>query len=129
MHTFTHLDSEGHARMVDVTQKEPTVRSATASGFVHCSPTVVSALREGTVPKGDALAVARVAGIAGAKRCPELPPLAHVIAVHAVSVDLDVTDEGVAIEATVKAHVSRLLTKLAVTNRVHIAILVHDARS
>jgi len=104
VHTFTHLDSEGHARMVDVTQKEPTVRSATASGFVHCSPSVVAALREGTVPKGDALAVARVAGIAGAKRCPELLPLAHVITVHAVSVDLDVTDEGVAIEATVKAH-------------------------
>ncbi len=104
MHTFTHLDAQGHARMVDVTEKQPTVRSATATGFVHCSPTVVAALREGTVPKGDALAVARIAGIAGAKRCPELLPLAHVISVHAVSVDLEITDDGVAVEATVKAH-------------------------
>ena len=104
MPTFTHLDAEGHARMVDVTEKAPTVRSATATGFVRCGPTVVAALREGTVPKGDALAVARIAGIAAAKRCPELLPLAHVISVHAVAVDLEVADDGVAIEATVRAH-------------------------
>ncbi len=103
MDTFTHLDDAGHARMVDVTAKEPTVRSAMASGVVHCSPTVVAALRDGTVPKGDALAVARIAGIAGAKRCPELLPLAHVIAVHGVTVDLAVTDDGVRITATVRA--------------------------
>ncbi len=104
MPTFTHLDDQGHARMVDVTEKTPTTRSATATGFVRCAPAVVAALRSGTVPKGDALAVARVAGIAGAKRCPELLPLAHVIAVHAAAVDLEVTDDGVTIEATVRAH-------------------------
>ncbi|WP_127792726.1 cyclic pyranopterin monophosphate synthase MoaC [Agromyces sp. LHK192] len=98
---FTHLDDAGHARMVDVTQKTPTVRSATAEGFVRCPATVVAALRDGTVPKGDVLAVARIAGIQGAKRCAELLPLAHVIGVHAASVDLEVVDDGVAIRATV----------------------------
>jgi cyclic pyranopterin phosphate synthase len=99
---FTHLDAAGHARMVDVTAKQPTVRSATARGRVACSPDVVAALRTGTVPKGDVLAVARVAGIAAAKRTPELLPLAHVIGVHGVVVDLKVTDAGVDISATVR---------------------------
>ncbi|GCE77608.1 cyclic pyranopterin monophosphate synthase MoaC [Cellulomonas biazotea] len=99
---FTHLDAAGHARMVDVTQKQPTVRSATATGRVVCGPDVVAALRDGTVPKGDVMAVARVAGIAAAKRTAELLPLAHVIGVHGVVVDLDVRDDGVRIEATVR---------------------------
>jgi len=101
MTAFTHLDDEGHARMVDVTLKPPTVRSAVAEGFVDCSPIVVAALRDGSVPKGDVLAVARIAGIAAAKRTPDLLPLAHVIGVHGVMVDLEVTDEGVSIRATV----------------------------
>ena len=102
MSTFNHLDAAGHARMVDVTEKAPTVRSATACGFVRCAPHIVAALRDGTVPKGDVLAVARVAGIAAAKRTPELLPLAHVIGVHGVSVDLEVADDGVTITATVR---------------------------
>ena len=88
--SFTHLDDSGHARMVDVTAKQPTVRAATARGFVRCSPEVVAALRDGTVPKGDVLAVARIAGIQGAKRTPDLLPLAHVIGVHGAVVDLAV---------------------------------------
>jgi len=99
---FTHLDAAGHARMVDVTAKQPTVRSATARAFVRCSGPVVAALRDGAVPKGDVLAVARIAGIAAAKRTPELLPLAHVIGVHGVVVDLAVVDGGVEIEATVR---------------------------
>jgi len=99
---FTHLDAAGHARMVDVTAKAPTVRAATARAFVRCAPHVIGALRGGTVPKGDVLAVARVAGIAATKRTPELLPLAHVIGVHGVAVDLRVEDDGVAIEATVR---------------------------
>ncbi|WP_029291170.1 cyclic pyranopterin monophosphate synthase MoaC [Cellulomonas sp. HZM] len=102
MTQFTHLDEAGHARMVDVTEKQPTVRSATASGLVACPPAVVAALRSGDVPKGDVLAVARIAGIAGAKRTAELLPLAHVIGVHGAVVDLDVVDEGVRIVATVR---------------------------
>lgn len=99
---FTHLDASGRARMVDVTEKQPTVRSATATGFVRCTPVIIAALREGTVPKGDVLAVARIAGIQAAKRTAELLPLAHVIGVHGAQADLDVTDDGVRIEATVR---------------------------
>lgn len=100
--SFTHLDAAGRAQMVDVTDKQPTVRSATAEGFVRCAPDVVAALRDGTVPKGDVLAVARIAGIQAAKRTPDLLPLAHVIGVHGAVVDLRVEDDGVAIEATVR---------------------------
>lgn len=102
MSQFTHLDAAGSARMVDVTGKQPTVRSATAEGFVRCPAPVVTALRADDVPKGDVLAVARIAGIAAAKRTPDLLPLAHVIGVHGVTVDLAVTDEGVAVTATVR---------------------------
>lgn len=100
--SFTHLDNRGQARMVDVTAKQPTIRSATASGMVRCGPAVVQALRDGAVPKGDVLAVARIAGIAAAKKTPDLLPLAHVIGVHGAAVDLEVTDDGVAVTATVR---------------------------
>lgn len=100
--SFTHLDAAGHARMVDVTAKTPTVRAATARGSVRCSPEVVAALRDGSVPKGDVLAIARIAGIQAAKRTAELLPLAHVIGVHGAVVDLVVVDAGVEIEATVR---------------------------
>ena len=100
--TFTHLDGAGHARMVDVTEKQPTVRAATAAGFVRCAPETVALLRDGSVPKGDVLAVARIAGIQAAKRTPELLPLAHVIGVHGAVVDLDIDDSGVRISATVR---------------------------
>ena len=100
--TFTHLDDAGNARMVDVTLKQPTVRSATARAFVRCAPEVVAALRDGSVPKGDVLAVARIAGIQAAKRTPDLVPLCHPIAIHGVEVDLVVSDDGVDISATVR---------------------------
>lgn len=99
---LTHLDELGHARMVDVTDKTPTVRSATAAGRVLASPETVAMLRDGTVPKGDVLAVARIAGIQAAKKTPDLLPLAHVIGVHGAVVDLTVTDAGVEISATVR---------------------------
>ena len=99
---MTHLDDAGQARMVDVTEKQASVRVATAAGRVVCSPEVVAALRDEAVPKGDALAVARIAGIAAAKRTPELLPLAHVIGVHGVTVDLAVDDRGVTVTATVR---------------------------
>lgn len=102
MTEFTHLDGAGQARMVDVTHKQPTVRSATAEGLVACPPLVIAALRDDAVPKGDVLAVARIAGIQAAKRAAELLPLAHVIGVHGVSVDLRVTDTGVEITAEVR---------------------------
>src|ERR1700761_7487166 len=99
---LTHLDEAGRARMVDVSAKAAPVRPATASGRVLLSPAAVAALRDGTVPKGDALAVARIAGIAGAKRTPDLIPLCHPLAIHAVTVDLAVSDAGVEIIAQVR---------------------------
>src|ERR1700685_4369670 len=96
---LTHLDEAGRARMVDVSAKDVPVRTATASGRVLLSAEAVAALRDGTVPKGDALAVARIAGIAGAKRTPDLIPLCHPIGLHAVSVEAVVTDDGVEITA------------------------------
>jgi cyclic pyranopterin phosphate synthase len=98
-HPLTHLDSGGHARMVDVSGKEVTARSARASGRVLLSAEAVAALREGRAPKGDALAVARIAGIQGAKRTPDLVPLCHPIALHSVTVDLEVHDGAVLISA------------------------------
>jgi cyclic pyranopterin phosphate synthase len=88
--------------MVDVSGKDVTARSARASGQVLLSAGAVAALRAGEVPKGDALAVARIAGIMGAKRTPELIPLCHPIGLHSVAVDLTVADEGVLISATVR---------------------------
>ncbi len=102
MSEFTHLASDGSARMVDVSHKEISARSATATGFVHLSGEVVALLRSSGVPKGDALAVARIAGIQAAKRTPDLVPLCHPIAIHGVDVSLEVADDGVAITATVR---------------------------
>ena len=99
---FTHLTDAGTAYMVDVTEKQPTVRAATARGEVACSPDVLAALRDGTVPKGDVLAVARIAGISAAKKVPDLLPLAHTIGVHGCAVELDIREDHVFIEATVR---------------------------
>lgn len=99
---FTHLDNAGRAYMVDVTEKQPTVRTATAKGEVTCSAEVLSALKGGTVPKGDVAAVARIAGIAAAKKTPELLPLAHIIGVHGCAVDIEFGESAVEISATVR---------------------------
>ena len=99
---LTHVDETGAARMVDVSDKDVTARTATASGRVLVSAEVVALLRGEGVPKGDALAVARLAGIMGAKQTPALIPLCHPLAISGVTVDLTVTDESVDISATVK---------------------------
>lgn len=99
---LTHLDEAGAARMVDVTAKDVTARTAVASGRVELSAEVVALLRGEGVPKGDALAVARIAGIMGAKRTPDLVPLCHPIGLSGVTVDLTVDDAGVAVRATVR---------------------------
>src|SRR5512142_1243742 len=99
---LTHVRDDGSAHMVDVSAKAVTTRMASAAGRVLLSAAAVAALRGGTVPKGDALSVARVAGIQAVKRTPDLIPLAHPIAVHGVAVDLAVADDGVDIKATVR---------------------------
>jgi len=97
---LTHVRADGSAHMVDISAKDVTAREASAAGRVLLSPQAVTALRSGGVPKGDALAVARIAGIQAVKRTPELIPLAHPIAVHGVSVDVDVGVDAGARPAT-----------------------------
>ena len=99
---LTHLDAQGAARMVDVTAKAVTVREARAQGRFVTTPEVIELLRRDGLPKGDALAVARIAGIAGAKRTSELLPLCHPIALHAVTVDLELSADAVTITATTR---------------------------
>jgi cyclic pyranopterin phosphate synthase len=99
---LTHLDERGAARMVDVSGKGVTARTATATGRFVTTPEVIALLRRDGLPKGDALAVARVAGLAGAKRTAELVPLCHPIALHGVSVDLEVDETSVQISATTR---------------------------
>jgi cyclic pyranopterin phosphate synthase len=99
---LTHVDETGAARMVDVSDKDVTARTATATGRVLVSARVVELLRGDGVPKGDALAVARLAGIMGAKQTPSLIPLCHPLAISGVTVELTVTDESVDITATVR---------------------------
>jgi len=99
---LTHLDETGAARMVDVSGKEVTTREAVAAGRVLVSPDVVALLRGAGVPKGDALAVARLAGIMGAKQTSTLIPLCHPLALSSVTVDLEVADDAVELTATVR---------------------------
>jgi cyclic pyranopterin phosphate synthase len=99
---LTHVDEAGAARMVDVSAKAVTARSAIAAGRVVTSSDVIELLRGDALPKGDALAVARIAGIMGAKRTPDLIPLCHPIGLHGAVVELTLTDEAVEITATTR---------------------------
>jgi cyclic pyranopterin phosphate synthase len=99
---LTHVRGDGTAHMVDISAKAVTAREASAAGRVLLSAAAVAALRGGTVPKGDALAVARIAGLQAVKKTPDLVPLAHPVAVHAAAVDFTVDDGGVSITATVR---------------------------
>lgn len=100
---FSHVDDDGAARMVDVSGKDVTVRTAAARGRVEVSPEVIELLRGEGVPKGDVLAVARIAGIQAAKRTPDLIPLCHPLAIDAVKVDVEVSDTSVDIRAEVRS--------------------------
>ena len=99
---LSHVDESGAARMVDVSDKPVTARSAPARGRVEVSPRVVELLRGEGVPMGDALAVARIAGIMAAKRTPDLVPLCHPLAISGVEVGLEIADDAVEISATVR---------------------------
>jgi cyclic pyranopterin phosphate synthase len=100
-HPFTHLDRAGRARMVDVTPKEPTHRRAVARCKVFMTPATASAIATREVAKGDVLAVARVAGIQAAKRTSDMIPLCHPLLVGAVTIDFEIADDHVMIEAQV----------------------------
>ncbi|GAA4210857.1 cyclic pyranopterin monophosphate synthase MoaC [Actinocatenispora rupis] len=99
---LTHVDETGAARMVDVSGKDVSARTATAAGVLKTTVEVVDLIRADGLPKGDALAVARIAGIMAAKRTPDLVPLCHPIAIHGVAVELTPHESTVDIHATVR---------------------------
>lgn len=99
---LTHLDSKGEVKMVDVSAKPSTPRSATASGLVRCSPDTIEAVRDQALAKGDVLSVIRIAGIQGVKQAPTIIPLAHPVAVQAVDLDVELGEDFFKITATVK---------------------------
>lgn len=100
MSELTHLDAQGRARMVDVGGKAETQRVAIAKGRIRMNAATLAALRDGTAPKGDVLAVARIAGTMAAKRTAELIPLCHPLALDAVSVEFAFVEDGVEARAT-----------------------------
>jgi cyclic pyranopterin phosphate synthase len=121
-----HLDATGAARMVDVGAKEVTRRSATATGRLKVCPAAIAALREGGVPKGDALAVARVAAIAGTKRTADLIPLCHPLPLEGVDVTLEVLDDAVAIRVTARTTGRTGVEMEALTGVAIAGLALHD---
>lgn len=124
--TFPHLDATGAARMVDVGAKPVTARSATARGRLMLSPAVIALLRSSGVPKGDALAVARVAAIAGTKRTADLIPLCHPIALSGVDVELTVLDDAVEISVTCRVADRTGVEMEALTGVAVAGLALHD---
>jgi cyclic pyranopterin phosphate synthase len=103
---LTHLDAEGRAKMVDVGHKPVTAREAAAEGFVSLRPKTLAAIADGTVPKGEVLNTARIAGIMAAKRCGELIPLCHPLPVESVEVHFDVPELEPENEQPVRLHIT-----------------------
>ena len=100
MSDFTHFDDEGKAAMVDVSDKDATARIAVAKGSVIVQPETVALIQSGGVKKGDVLSIARLAGITGAKRTPDLIPLCHPLQLDSIAVDLELAPERNAIDIT-----------------------------
>jgi cyclic pyranopterin phosphate synthase len=123
---LTHVDARGAARMVDVSGKDVTVRQATAAGRFITTPDVVALLRRDGLPKGDALAVARIAGIAAAKRTPDLVPLCHPVALHAVDVQLELGADTVEITATTRTADRTGVEMEAMTSVVAAGLALYD---
>jgi cyclic pyranopterin phosphate synthase len=123
---LTHLDDSGRARMVDVSSKDRTAREASAEAFVRCAPETVALVRERKVPKGDVLAVARLAGIAGAKQTPQIVPLCHPVALTGVEVEVHVEDRGLRITATARAQDRTGVEMEAMTAAGAAALAVYD---
>ena len=123
---LTHIDEEGRARMVDVGDKPVTTRTAVASGFVRMSAATVEAIRQHRMPKGDPLEVARVAGIMAAKRTSELIPLCHPLPLNHADVQLEITDDGIAITATARTDSKTGVEMEALTAASVAALTIYD---
>lgn len=126
--SFNHFDDKGQAIMVDVSGKNPTLRTAVATATVRLQPQTLTAIIEGRVTKGDVLGVARLAGIAAAKKTPELIPLSHPLAIHHVAVEF-ATDQAtgtVTVEATVRAFERTGVEMEAMTSASVAALTIYD---
>lgn len=123
---LTHLDEKGAARMVDVGQKIPTVRRAIASGLVKMNPDTIEQIKDGDLPKGDVLAVARVAGIMAAKRTPELIPLCHPLPISSVKLDFNLLTDAVEITAEVSTNAPTGVEMEALTAVSVAALAIYD---
>jgi cyclic pyranopterin phosphate synthase len=125
---FNHFDESGHAIMVDVSAKQPTMRTAIASAEVRLSPELLAAIKTGGVAKGDVLGVARLAGIMAAKRTPELIPLSHPLAIHNVTVDFDIDEPAglIKVLCTVRAFERTGVEMEAMTGVSLAALTIYD---
>jgi len=126
--SFNHFDASGNAIMVDVSLKSPTLRTAIAGAMLTLKPETVRSIVEGRVAKGDVLGVARLAGIAGAKRTPDLIPLSHPLALHHVAVDFEVDPEqgSIKVRATVRAFERTGVEMEAMTAASVAALTIYD---
>lgn len=123
---LAHLDERGQARMVDVSAKQATVRTATAEAYIEMSPEVAARLFAGDLPKGDALATVRVAAIMAAKRTPELVPLAHPLPVESVTVDIERVAAGARIVVTARVTAKTGVEMEAITGAAIGAVSLYD---
>lgn len=123
---LSHINEEGRARMVDVTEKDVTSRSATASATVNVSPATMAIIRTGGVKKGDVLAVAQVAGVMAAKKTADIIPMCHPLALTAVDIRFELTDTEIHIEATVKCKGATGVEMEALTAASTAALTVYD---
>jgi len=125
---FNHFDAKGQAIMVDVSGKQPTLRTAVAEARVVLKPETLSAILEGKMTKGDVLGVARLAGIAAAKRTPELIPLSHPIAIHHAAIDFstDPPNGGITVTATIRAFERTGMEMEAMTAAAVAALTIYD---
>jgi cyclic pyranopterin phosphate synthase len=126
MAKFSHLDPDGRARMVDVGHKPVQARIAAAAGMVHCAPETLAALRDGAVPKGDVLTVAKIAGIQAAKRTDELIPLCHSLPLDGVEMRFELREEGVFIEAEARTQARTGVEMEALTAVSVAALTIYD---
>ena len=124
--TFSHLDETGTARMVDVGHKPVQRRVACAEGFVYCAGATIEALRAQALPKGDVLAVARIAGIFAAKRCDELIPLCHSLPLDSVDVEFFIEAEAVRIRTTARTTAKTGVEMEALTAASVAALTIYD---
>ena len=126
MAEFSHLGDDGRARMVDVGHKPVQARTALAEGMVHCAPETVAALRDRTLPKGDVLTVAKIAGIQAAKRTDELIPLCHSLPLDSVDMRFTLRDDGVLIEAEARTQARTGVEMEALTAVSVAALTIYD---